>query len=70
MTRTQTTTAKPHPAPSRVKRWFGAVAPLRQPEDFKEVREEFERAVAAEVAGEGEEGCMSAGLPVQREHFE
>ncbi|MCC7353223.1 MAG: AbrB/MazE/SpoVT family DNA-binding domain-containing protein [Anaerolineae bacterium] len=43
---------KLRPAPSKVARWFGAVSPKEQPEDFPKVREEFEKAVAQEVTGE------------------
>ena len=44
--------ARLRPAPSKVGRWFGVVAPKERPEDFRKVREEFEDAVAGEVAGE------------------
>jgi AbrB family looped-hinge helix DNA binding protein len=45
---------KLRPAASRVERWFGAVTPKQQPENFKETREEFEDAVAIEVMKETE----------------
>lgn len=44
--------ARIRPAPSKVARWFGAVAPRHTPEDFKQIRREFEEAVTEEVAGE------------------
>ncbi len=40
-------------ASSKLLQWFGSVAPRNKPEDFREVREEFEKAVAEEVASEG-----------------
>lgn len=42
---------QPQLTPLSVERWFGAVTTRPQPEDFKEACEEFEVAVAAEVAG-------------------
>ncbi|MCL5075739.1 MAG: type II toxin-antitoxin system PrlF family antitoxin [Chloroflexi bacterium] len=39
-------------APSRVLAGYGAVTPRKRPEDFREVREDFEREVAAEVLAE------------------
>lgn len=44
--------AKLRPAHSKVARWFGAVQPREQPENFQKMREEFEKAVAQEVTGE------------------
>lgn len=44
--------ARLRPAPSKVARWFGAVTPKGQPENFKEIREQFEQAVAEEVVQE------------------
>ena len=40
------------PAPSKVLRWFGSVAPKERPEDFRKVRDEFEQGVAEEVDAE------------------
>jgi AbrB family looped-hinge helix DNA binding protein len=40
------------PAPSKVLRHFGMATPTQRPEDFHAVREEVERAVAAEVMQE------------------
>jgi AbrB family looped-hinge helix DNA binding protein len=40
-------------APSRIGRWYGAVAPVERPEDFRRVREEFERGVAEEADRRG-----------------
>ena len=40
-------------APSKVERWFGSVSPRQRPEDFKQLREEFEQGVAEEVIAEG-----------------
>ncbi len=42
------------PVPSKVLRWYGSVAPKERPEDFREIREEFERGVAEEVDSEGQ----------------
>lgn len=44
--------AKLRPAPSKVARWFGVVAPRERPEDFRSVRKEFEEMVAQEAAEE------------------
>ncbi len=41
------------PAPSKVLRWYGSVAPKERPEDFQKVREEFEQGVAEDVDAEG-----------------
>ena len=40
-------------ASSELLQWFGSVTPRNRPEDFREVREAFEKAVAEEVASEG-----------------
>jgi AbrB family looped-hinge helix DNA binding protein len=40
------------PVPSVVAFLYGAVEPRRRPEDFRALREEFERGVAEEVAAE------------------
>ncbi len=40
-------------APSRIRAGYGAVAPIERPEDYSEVREEFERGVAEEADSEG-----------------
>ncbi len=40
-------------SPSRLLAGYGAVAPTRRPEDFRALREEFERGVAEEAASEG-----------------
>ena len=40
-------------ASSKILQWFGSVTPRNKPEDFREVREAFEKAVAEEVASEG-----------------
>ena len=40
-------------APSKVLAGFGAVTPRKKPEDWQEVREEFEKGVAEEAAEEG-----------------
>ncbi|MBI2320614.1 MAG: AbrB/MazE/SpoVT family DNA-binding domain-containing protein [Chloroflexi bacterium] len=39
-------------ATPKVLRWYGAVQPRQCPEDFQGVRDEFEQAVADEVASE------------------
>ena len=39
-------------AASKVERWYGVVTPKQRPENFKEVREQFEQAVAEEVSQE------------------
>ena len=39
--------------PSKVLRWYGAVTAKKRPEDFQEVREEFETGVAEEADAEG-----------------
>lgn len=44
---------KLRPAPSKVLRWYGSVTPRQRPEDFRKLREEFERGVAEEVISEG-----------------
>jgi len=41
------------PVPSKVQRWYGAVTPRHRPEDFRQVREEFEQGVADEADAEG-----------------
>ena len=40
-------------SPRTILAGFGAVAPRKRPEDFQALREEFERGVAADVAGDG-----------------
>ena len=40
--------------PSTLLKWFGSVTPRNRPEDFKQIREEFELAVAKEVISEVE----------------
>jgi antitoxin PrlF len=40
-------------ASSKLLQWFGSVTPRNKPEDFRTLREEFEKAVAEEVASEG-----------------
>ncbi len=45
-------TVKLRPASSKVERWFGSVTPKKRPEDFKELRTQFEQGVAEEVAAE------------------
>lgn len=40
-------------APSAVASGYGAVRPLRRPEDFRALREAFETGVADDVAAEG-----------------
>lgn len=40
------------PAASKVRRHFGAAAPLQQPEDFRALRTLFEEGVAEEVLAE------------------
>ena len=40
---------KLRPAQSKVLRGFGAVTPRKRPEDFRELRQEFEKGVAEEV---------------------
>lgn len=42
-------------APSKILAGYGAIQPIERPEDFKKIREEFERAVADEVMSEDEE---------------
>ncbi|MCL5961191.1 MAG: AbrB/MazE/SpoVT family DNA-binding domain-containing protein [Chloroflexi bacterium] len=44
---------KLRPAPSKIVRWYGAVTPKKKPEDFRKLREEFERGVAEEADAEG-----------------
>jgi AbrB family looped-hinge helix DNA binding protein len=39
--------------PSELLRWYGAIPPRQRPEDFKELRDEFECGVADEVVQEG-----------------
>ena len=39
-------------ASSELLQWFGSVTPRNRPEDFREVHEAFEKAVAEEVASE------------------
>ena len=43
---------KLRPAKSKVLRGFGAVTPRKMPEDFRELRDEFEKGVAKEVLDE------------------
>ena len=38
--------------PSTLMKWFASVTPLNTPEDFEQVREAFEYAVAEEVISE------------------
>jgi len=38
---------------SKILQWFGSVTPRNGPEDFREMREEFEKGVAEEVTSEG-----------------
>jgi antitoxin PrlF len=45
-----TATLRPVPSVASV---YGAVEPRRRPEDFRQLREEFEQGVSDEVAGEG-----------------
>lgn len=45
--------AKIRRAASKIARWYGAVTPRERPEDFREVREEFEREVAEEADRRG-----------------
>ncbi|MCL4534436.1 MAG: AbrB/MazE/SpoVT family DNA-binding domain-containing protein [Bacteroidetes bacterium] len=40
------------PVPSKVLRWYGSVAPKEMPENFREIREDFEQGVAEEVDAE------------------
>ena len=40
--------------PSTLLKWFASVAPMHKPEDFEQVREAFEYAVAEEVISEFE----------------
>ena len=40
--------------PSILLKWFGSVTPKHMPEDYKQVREAFEYAVAEEVISEFE----------------
>lgn len=44
---------KLRPAPSKILRWYGAVTPKKKPEDFRQLREEFEQGVAEEADAEG-----------------
>ncbi len=39
-------------ASSNILKWFGSVTPRNKPEDFQEVRNEFENSVAQEVVSE------------------
>src|SRR6266702_171260 len=39
-------------ASSKLLKWFGSVPPRKKPEDFRQVREEFEKGVATEVISE------------------
>jgi antitoxin PrlF len=41
------------PAPSRILAGFGAVPARQQPEDWQQIREEMEQAMAEEVVAEG-----------------
>ncbi len=41
------------PVPSKILRWYGSVTPGKRPEDYREVREQFEAGVAEEVDAEG-----------------
>ena len=40
------------PAPSRLMKGFGAVAPRHKPENWRKIREDTEKAMAEEVAAE------------------
>lgn len=40
-------------ASSQLLKWYKSVPPRNKPEDFRAVREEFERGVAEEVVSEG-----------------
>lgn len=40
-------------APSKILKWYGSVTPKERPEDFRKVREEFEKGVSEDVASEG-----------------
>lgn len=44
---------KLRPAPSRLLKGYGAVAPRKRPENWKRVRSEIEQAIAEEAASEG-----------------
>lgn len=39
-------------APSKILAGYGAVTPRKKPEDFRELRDEFEKGVAEEVLSE------------------
>jgi antitoxin PrlF len=41
------------PAPSKVLKWYGAITPMKRPEDFKKAREDFEETVAQDAGNEG-----------------
>ena len=45
--------AKIKRATSKVGRWYGAVPPVERPEDYRKVREEFERGVAEDADRRG-----------------
>ncbi len=44
---------------SELLQWFGPVAPRHHPEDFQEIRAEFENSVAQEVISEDNETSTS-----------
>jgi AbrB family looped-hinge helix DNA binding protein len=39
-------------APSKILQWYGSVTPRNKPENFQELRENFEKGVAEEVVSE------------------
>lgn len=41
------------PAPSKVLKWYGAIAPKERPGDFHRIREAYEKEVAEDVDAEG-----------------
>lgn len=45
--------AKIKRAASKVGRWYGAVLPIERPENYRRIREEFERTVAEEADRKG-----------------
>jgi antitoxin PrlF len=40
-------------ASSKLLKWYGSVKPQNKPEDWRAIREEFEKGVASEVISEG-----------------
>ena len=46
---------------SRIRALFGSIQPRSRPEDFRKLREEFERGVAEEVMSETEDPGAEAG---------